>query len=445
LNKHVVSIVKYDRPGESVSRAVGLCDGLARVKPGDRVFIKPNVVFWTKSVPFPKWGVITTTRVIEDVVRLLRDKGAGQITIGEGIVTSDFKDPETPAHAFETLGYNELKKRYGVEVINIFDRPFTEVNLGDGVELSFNQDILESDFVVDVPVMKTHAQTVVSLGIKNLKGTIDLKSRKRCHSADPERDLHFHVARLADKMPPTMVLIDGIYSNERGPAFDGTLRRTNLLIASADPLSADLVGARVMGFDGQEVPHLVHAARNRGRPHDLSDVEVVGQRIDDVSARFEWDFPYAEDGSLPLPMAKRGVQGLSYRKYDLSMCTYCSGINGVVLSAIMMAWQGQPYDDVEILTGKFMPPTPGKKHTILLGKCIYQAHKDNPDIQHMIPVKGCPPDPMKVVDALAEAGIEVNRSIFENLDKAPGFFMPRYADKPEFDESFFRASEQQAT
>lgn len=445
MYKHVVSIVKYDKPVESVSRAVGLCDGLARVKPGDRVFIKPNIVFWTKSVSFPKWGVITTTRVIEDVVKLLRDKGVGEITIGEGIVTSDPKDTETPAHAFETLGYNQLAERYGVRVINVFDRPFAKVDLGDGIELGFNQDILDSDFVVDLPVLKTHAQTVVSLGIKNLKGTIDIASRKKCHSADPVRDLHFHVARLADQMPPMLVLIDGVYSNERGPAFDGRLRRTDLLIASADPLSADLVGAKVMGFDGQEVPHLVHAAQNRERPLDLSDVEVVGQRINDVAARFEWDFPYAEDGSLPLPMAKKGVQGLSYRKYDLSMCTYCSGINGVMLAAIMMAWQGRPFDEVEVLTGKVMAPTPGKKHTILLGKCIYQAHKDNPDIQHLLAVKGCPPDPMKVVDALQEAGIEVNRSIFENLDKAPGFFMPRYVDKPEFDESFFRAGEQQAT
>jgi len=38
-----------------------------------------------------------------------------------------------------------------------------------------------------------------------------------------------------------------------------------------------------------------------------------------------------------------------------------------------------------------MKPTPGKKKTILIGKCIYQANKDNPDIQEMIAVKGCPP------------------------------------------------------
>jgi uncharacterized protein (DUF362 family) len=439
LNKHVVSIVRYEKPGDSVARAVDLCDGLAGVKPGDRVFIKPNIVFWTKSVPFPKWGVITTTRVIEDVVRLLKDKGVDDLTIGEGIVTGDPRDTETPAHAFETLGYNELKKRYGVKAINVFERPFRKVDLGDGVELSFNRDILDSDLVVDLPVMKTHAQTVVSLGIKNLKGTIDIKSRKRCHNADPVKNLHFHVARLADKMPPILTVIDGIYSNERGPAFDGKLQRTDLLIASTDVLAADLVGAKVMGFDGADVPYLVHAAANRGRPLDLSDVEIRGEDLGQVAQHYEYDFAYANEGRLPLPMAKKGVAGLSYPKYDLTMCTYCSGLNGVILTAIMLAWQGKAFDEVEILTGKVMAPQPGMKHTILVGKCMAQAHKDSPDIEHALVIKGCPPDPMQVVDALHEAGIEVNRAIFENMDKAPGLFLARYQDRPEFDEAFFRA------
>ena len=63
-----------------------------------------------------------------------------------------------------------------------------------------------------------------------------------------------------------------------------------------------------------------------------------------------------------------------------------------------------------------MTPQGGKKKTILFGKCIYQAHKDNPDINEII---------------------EVGRIIFENLDLIPGKFLKRYQDRSEFDESFF--------
>ncbi|MEJ2641063.1 MAG: DUF362 domain-containing protein, partial [Desulfosarcinaceae bacterium] len=238
-----VAIVPYEAPRTSVRKAIELCQGFARLKPGMRVFIKPNIVFWTRLTPFPKWGVVTTSRVVADVVELLKAHGIDDITIGEGIV-GGVKDAATPIHAFDSLGYTTLAKRYGVKVVNVMERPFEKVDLGDDMHLRFNTDILHSDFVVDLPVLKTHAQTVVSLGIKNLKGTIDIASRKRCHNPDPVKDLHYWVARLADPLPPMLTLIDGIYSNERGPAFDGRLRRTDLLLASGDPLSAELVGAR---------------------------------------------------------------------------------------------------------------------------------------------------------------------------------------------------------
>jgi uncharacterized protein (DUF362 family) len=439
MSKSIVAIVRYEKPLASVRKAVELSNGLQNMPASARVFIKPNIVFWTKATLFPKWGVITTSRVIEDMVIILKDHGISDITIGEGIVAAP-RDTETPAHAFNYLGYETLKQRYGIKVVNIMERPFEKVDLGDDIFLNFNADIMNSDFVVDLPAMKSHNQTVVSLGIKNLKGTIDIPSRKKCHSADPEKDLNYYVARLADKMPPIFTLVDGIYTLERGPAFDGKIRRSDLLVASADILSADMVGANVLGHPVENVPHLVHAANSRKRPMDLSDIEVKGETIEDVASFHAYDFPYSneEEGNMPVPLAKQGIRGLYYRKYDLSMCTYCSGLNGLVLSAIRYAWKGEPWDGIEVLTGKQMKPTPGMKKTILLGKCMSKLHKDNPDIIEAIPVKGCPPDPKDIIKALHQAGIDADPGLFDQVDMLPGFFMARYQDKPEFDESFFQ-------
>lgn len=437
MNKSIVAIVHYDTPLESVRKAVELSHGLDHLPANAKVFIKPNIVLWTKEVRFPKWGVITTSRVVEDMVILLKERGIDDITIGEGVIMDPPNDKETPAHAFKTLGYNVLKKRYGIKYINIFDRPFDTVDCGAGVVLNFNTDILQSDFVVNLPVLKTHNQTKVSLGIKNLKGTIDINSRKKSHSADPKKDLNYHVARLANKMPPMFTLLDGIYTNERGPGFDGRIRRSNILIASADILSADMVGAKVLGYDPSHVPHLVYAAQDRQRPLDLSDIEVKGKGIEDVASFHEYDVPYVKNNTLRRSLEKRGIKGLSYPKYDLSMCTYCSGLNGIILFAVAQAWKGDPWDDVEILTGKIMRPTPGKKKTILLGKCMYKANKDHPDIKEMIAVKGCPPSPTAIIKAFHQAGIEVDPNILNNAKKIPGFFMEKYKGKPEFEESLF--------
>jgi len=440
MPRTTVAVVRYEKPLESVRSAVELSGGLGRLPAGARVFVKPNVVFWTRATDFPKWGCITTSRVVEDMVVLLKERGVDRITVGEGMVVADPKDTETPAHAFESLGYGKLASRYGVRCVNVMQHPFEKVDLGDGIRLSFSAEVMQSDFVVNLPAMKTHNQTFVSLGIKNLKGLIDIPSRKKCHSMEPGRDLHFHVARLADRLPPMFTLIDGIYTLEKGPAFDGRIRRSNLLVASGDFLSADLVGCKVLGHDPAQVPHLAIAAANHGRPADLSDIEVKGVPVAEVASYHDHDFPYTVDDerSVPVPLAKDGIQGLYYRKYDLSMCTYCSGLNGIILTAIRYAWKGKPWDRVEVLTGKSVKPTPGMNKTILLGQCIIKACKDNPDVREAIPIRGCPPRIDDIVRALHRAGIEVSPEFFQNLDRMPGFLLQRYAGKPEYDPAFHR-------
>ncbi len=443
MDKPKVAIHRYQRPYDSVAKTISSCGGLSGIGAKTKVFIKPNIVFWTKSVPFPKFGVITTSRVVSDVVKILAEHGVTDITIGEGTVLYDPKDIETAAHAFETLGYSALAKTYGVKIVNVFQRPFQKVDLGDDVSLNFNVDYIESDYLVNLPVLKTHAQTVVSLGIKNVKGLIDINSRKKCHSADPEKDLHFMVSKLAGTIPPSLTLIDGIFTNERGPAFDGKIRRSDILVASKDVIAADKVGAAILGYQASEVPHLVHAIKASNRTLDLSEVDLVGEQLESVAMKLQHSFAYNEAGTLPAPMEKMGIKGLSYPKYDLSLCTYCSILTGVVLTSIAFAWQGKPWDDVEVLTGKLMKPSSSGKKTILLGKCLYSANKDHPDIDKMLAVKTCPPAPKAVVKVLKEAGIDVNPAIFENLDKAPAFFMRRYEGKPEFDESLFQIGSDQ--
>ncbi len=441
MSKNCVSIVKYQTPLDSVRQAVELAGGLPKLSPTSKVVIKPNIVMWTKDVLFPKWGVITTSRVVEDMVVLLKEQGINDITIIEGIVTSDPKDVETPKHAFENLGYGNLKKKYGVKAINVFDQPFKSVQIDEELSLSFSEVALNADFLVNIPVLKAHTQTIVSMGIKNLKGLINIPSRKKCHSPDPVKDLHYMVSKLANNMPPMFTIIDGIYTNERGPALGGRAHRKDILIASRDVLSGDMVGSNVLGWPVEDVPHLLHAANWQKRPTDLSDIEVKGEAVEDVACRHEYDFPYAQDEKgnwLPEPMMKFGMSGVSYRKYDLTMCTYCSHTNGIIIGALLSAWKGEAFDDIEILTGKAMQPTKGKKKTILVGKCMVKAHKDNPDINEMIPVKGCPSKLENIKEALEKAGVNADPSIFDNAHLHAGGFMRYYKDKPEFEESFFQ-------
>jgi hypothetical protein len=71
---------------------------------------------------------------------------------------------------------------------------------------------------------------------------------------------------------------------------------------------------------------------------------------------------------------------------------------------------------------------------------MVQANRDHPEIREMIPVKGCPPSRGDLVRGLQRAGIEVNEKFFENIDLAPGYYLKRYAGRPEFEEAFFQVS-----
>lgn len=427
----VVGVVRYDG-AESVARAIEISGAFAGIRPGDRVFVKPNIVFWSTVVQMPPFGVITTTVVVEAVVRALRDLRVGQIVVAEGPVTIPPNAHGVADHAFEALGYRALARRYDLTVVNIFETPFRQVALGKGISLGFSAEFLDADAVVDLPVLKTHAQTKVSLAMKNLKGCIDPKGRKLCHSASREVDLDLHVAHLATARENVVTVMDGIYTLERGPGFSGKARRSDLIVASSDILAADMVGARLLGFEPGEVPHIAAVCALKNRGVGGAWIETRGLSIKEAASPHAWEFPYNAEGTLPAILDRRGVSGLSFPKYDHSLCTYCSGVIGGLQVALGAAWNGTPFDGVEILTGKMQAPTKGMKHTLLLGACQVRLNRHHPDIREAILVPGCPPDLRQLVAGVKKAGIAVDEAFFDQLDHAPALFMARYRDRPDF-------------
>ena len=68
-----VSVVKYEKPYESLKQAIDTAGGSGEIAGNSKVIIKPNIVAWTIGTNFPKFGVITTARMIEDIVIILHE------------------------------------------------------------------------------------------------------------------------------------------------------------------------------------------------------------------------------------------------------------------------------------------------------------------------------------------------------------------------------------
>jgi len=431
-----VAILKYKRNNRVIEKAVKNVDAFKHLPQNASVVIKPNLVVWLDS-PYPKWGVITTSAVMEETVILLKEYGAKDISIVEGSLQMTPGEKHIGQKAFQGLGYQKLKERYGVRLLDVWERPFEKVTISDGITLKVNTDVINSDFLVNLPVLKTHAQVKVSLGIKNLKGFLNVSSRKKCHNADHKKDLEYMVSKLPRLIPPSATIIDGIYTLERGPSFDGKPHKKDLIIASSNGLAADMTGARILGHKPADIPYLARAASDQGLGTDLSEIRIHGKPINDVETFHRYTFPYNNENTLPENMEKMGIKGIKFHKYDSTLCTYCSPLTGMLLTLIAMSWKGKPFDDVEFLTGKRQTPSPDMKKSILVGQCMCHLHKNHKGPQEIVKIKGCPPDPKQAALALKGIGIDIDPSFLTNFDVAGRFFMDRYKDKPEFDTSYY--------
>ena len=429
MSKPVVSVVKFNDPYLSLKEAIDLCDGLKGLNKSDKILIKPNLVEWYMEESFPPFGVVTTSAVMFALVRILTEEGFRNLTIGESTVLplgTKGRD------VFKALGYEKLREDYGVELIDFKEEKHEGVDF-DELKFFIPKKVLEADKIINVPVLKTHAMCKVSLGLKNLKGCIDAKSKKLCHGK--EVDLHHTFSRIAEKLPVALTIIDGVYTIERGPTYIGEAFRKDLLIASTDIYAADVVGAEILGYGAKDVPHLeFHAGRN-GLSTDIADIEIKGD-IDSHKTHLEWEHVWTEDGTGPIYFKLFGITGLTVRKYDNTLCTGCVDRWSTAINLLATSFKGKPFDNIEVLNGKKMLSEGGFNKTVLFGKCVCDANKDNPNIKKAIPIRSCPPDIEKFIALMSEEGIEFD---FEASLKFRQFLFDRYKGKEEFDFSLFTA------
>jgi uncharacterized protein (DUF362 family) len=446
MKKPVVSLVKYVSSPDSLAEALEYIDSFQKLGNSNRVMIKPNLVGWDPVYPIAPYGVYTTSRLVEDMIILLKERGVDDITIGEGSSHGWGEKGKAKKGAgliFDALGYGYLKERYGVKLIDFFDEPFKKVEVG-GFELGFATSIFEADYFINMPTFKTHSQTVLSLGLKNLKGCIDIKSRRFCHNK--EVPLDFFCSLFADVIRPSLTVLDGIYALEKGPFYLGTAHRTNLIMASEDILGIDALGAIIAGYEPASIEHLKSYAERHNRSLSLDTFDVKGPDPETVKRPLKFDFRWREDNSGPAFWDKSGVTGIKVPKYDKTICTGCSANFNTLLMLITAAYMKAPFEGVEVLSGKNMSPSPGFRKTVLFGNCMIKKNRKDPNIKEPVYLKGCPVNVEEIVNSLGEMGIAVDpseyarfrESIAKRYDGDSAFepdhyFMPGAMGDPRFD------------
>ena len=429
--KPVVSLVRYKGNSDSLREAVELCGGLEKLDATAKVLIKPNLITWDDQFRIAPFGVFTTTRLVEDMIIILKDYGCREIAIGEGSV--EVRKGIGTMAAFAGLGYTSLAEKYGVRLVDFNAGKTVNFKIGKGITLHVATEAHEADFLINFPVLKTHAQTKVSLGLKNLKGCLTTPSKKLCHHAHP--GLEYCFTFVADCVKPALTIVDGIYALERGPLYFGNAFRKDIIIASRDILGADLLAARTMGFNPEDITHFVDYGKRHNKSLDLADYAIRGESPNDHVKPLKWDWGWTKDNTGPSMFEKLGVSCIALPKYDETLCSGCTPHSNMVNILAVSAIKSGSLPKVEVLNGKKMQARPGYDKTILIGNCIIKANKGNANIKKAIEVAGCPPQAEDVITALKEAELRVDELAYWGYLKQQG---GKYDNQEGYSWDFYR-------
>jgi uncharacterized protein (DUF362 family) len=234
-----------------VSAAFEYIDWKNQLAKGDTVFIKPNFTY-----PYHKTGITTSPEIIEATLKVLT-KRAGRVIVGE---SDGGNHSFTADQAFEGHDLIRMRREYGIELVNLSKIPSRRVEekiCGKNVWVRLPELLLEDvDCVVNLPVLKLHAMTKITLAMKNLWGCYPDTMRCLYH-----KHLGYKLVLLTKKLSPKIIMIDGLYGLDgHGPMY-GTPKKMDLLIAANNPVVSDSVGANIMGMNPMDINHirLAHA------------------------------------------------------------------------------------------------------------------------------------------------------------------------------------------
>lgn len=273
----------------SIDQAVQLAGGLP-IHPGDDVVIKPNA----KSQSPSGYGIITDTRVIDRLIELSLQYKPKTVTIAEGAAyPSGAYDTFA---AYDAIGLTKIAKKWGVELVDLNDYRSVDVPIKKGLVLDWirvGRCVREADVVINVPVLKSHLQTLLSACIKNMSiGCATREEKKRIHRAGIDEG----IIDVYPVVKPHFNVVDAIVALEGdGPNLPpGKAKPLNLIVAGADGLAVDVVCAKLIGVDPRQVHHLQLAEQQGLGCLDLKEIEICGARLDDVIVPFELPSTFLE-------------------------------------------------------------------------------------------------------------------------------------------------------
>ena len=392
-----VSITSGKDPVKMVSTSLELLGGLDKFISGKNALIKPNLGPWIPKI-IPKyvnqWATTNPTIVVA-LIKELQKIGIDDISVADGA----FLDLDATAQ-FEESGMRTLVEAEGGHVIDLDQSDHVRVKVADNLALEIAEPVLNTDNLINVPVMKTHVQTKLTLGIKNLKGVVSKASKRVMHRGDLERSL----ALLCKALKPKLTLVDGLIGMEGlGPAVFGKPTVPGLLVAGSDPVAVDTVTAIIMGHDPKTIDHIAIANQL-----ELGEIEVKKIKIHGLSLK-EATHPF-EPAQLGIHniIKELGMEEIRYFGAEGAAKSECTGCIDTLLNALIALRSDvkgltRPLDVV--IGSRDLPENIGD-NILLYGRCQAKNKKEGTWLSE------CPPNVRDTYSTVAKMTLSTTEYIF---------------------------------
>jgi len=361
----VVAVIKHkDDHLASVTAALAACGAEDLVSKGMRALVKPNLHGGDGT---------TSPEMMEAACRWAFERGAAEVLLGDG----PFWGMKDHDGYFRRKGVFQAAEHTGARVVVLDHEPFRlfrpcSPHLPQ--EIGITELAFACDMVINLPLMKTHFNTLVTLGMKNLKGCIRPQDKRAFH----EMELNRALVELNRLFKPHVTLMDAVTAFEgRGPSA-ATPVDLGLALASRDVVRLDAVACFLMGIEPGEVRMLKLAAETGLGEIRMGRIQTVGESPQAHQRRFERPFDALRKRHPTLQVLNDGS---------------CSGCDMNFFSALQQCEKAQkPLRVSAVVLGRATPPS---SDALLIGHCT-RPHW--PGRQH---VPGCPPREAEIAKSLA--------------------------------------------
>ncbi len=255
--KPIVAITKNKEEGKAIEEGLQLINFSTMIRSDDVVVITPN---WVAPAS-PESGRVVGPESLRCIIRKVKQCAPKRIVVATG------PGQEDVIGLMNQVGFMRIVEEEKVEFINLNKGPFISVDLNHSCpsRICLNQLFTEMTFLISFTQLKIHEEATISGAIKNIAMGWPAGEEQ----GYPKKDLGIHdelhdfIAALFEQFTVDVSIVSASPAMIGTGPHKGTAIHSDLVLCGTDPISTDVVGARLLGLKPQAI-HYLHKLIKKG-------------------------------------------------------------------------------------------------------------------------------------------------------------------------------------